>query len=71
MRAGEEATIHCPNDLDLGGGIKNEWHSTYGTAWIDDTVDTKYVLSISECSLHPASFGVTPDIETLSTGFPF
>ncbi len=57
MRAGEEAEVKCPNDLDLGGGIQNEWHSSYGSAWIDDTIDTKYVLSISECALRPASFG--------------
>lgn len=70
MRAGEEGIAHCPNDLDIGGGIQNNWHSTYGFTWLDHKIDTRYHIAISECSLNPVSFHHEFEMETLSAGFP-
>jgi len=36
MRGGEEAVVYCPNDLDIGGGIQNVFHSQFGSRWLDN-----------------------------------
>jgi len=50
--------IHCPNDLDLGGQIQNEWHNKYGSsnAWVKDKIDTRYKLTLIDCDENPIAF---------------
>lgn len=71
MRGGEDAVVYCPNDLDIGGGIQNTFHTNYGSTWLDTRIDTKYVISMSECSTKPSYFDVQKPLETLSEGSPF
>jgi len=48
MKTGEEATVNCPNHLDLGGSFQNEWHTKYraNQSWISEKIDTKYQLKV-------------------------
>lgn len=56
MHLYETAMIHCPNDLDLGGGIQNEWHHKYGYAWVNDKIDTRYKITLLDCDTNPIGF---------------
>lgn len=73
MKTGGEATISCPNHLDLGGSFQNEWHTKYraNQSWIGGKIDTKYQLRVQECSVTPHLFDAHEHLETLSAGYPF
>ena len=67
MKQGEEATVKCPNDLDLGlSQIKNGWRSNMSFNWLNHAIDTKYTLSIQECNRKPLYFKQDEDIESLN-----
>lgn len=70
MKSGETAAVECPNDLDLGGGIQNEYHSNFGFRWIDSKIDTKYKIKLLECGPSPEAFK-KDHLEDLSPGYPF
>ena len=61
--------VDCPNDLDLGGGIKNEFHNKFGWKWIDSKIETKYKIKLIDCGLKPDYFK-KEQLETLTAGFP-
>jgi len=67
MKGGEEADVKCPNELDLGGQIKNGWSSKYkaGQPWLNHKIDTKYHLIVDECSSNPHYFSRNDHVETL------
>ena len=71
MKAGETASIHCPVDLDQGGSVQNQYDDKGQNYYLQTTTPTKYHLTIQECSLHPKYFAPSPDLESLSDGFPF
>jgi hypothetical protein len=56
MHNGETAMVNCPNDLDIGGGIKTEWHNKFGHQWVDTKIDTRYKIKLIDCGLKPKYF---------------
>lgn len=48
--------VNCPNDLDIGGGIKTEWHNKFGHQWVDTKIDTRYKIKLIDCGLKPKYF---------------
>lgn len=56
MHVFETAMIHCPNDLDIGGGIQNQWHNKYGNVWVDNKIDTRYKITLLDCDQNPVAF---------------
>lgn len=73
MKTGEEATVKCPNHLDLGGAVKNAWDGRYraNNSFFSKKIDTKYHLKVQECNRHPHYFEDADHVETLSAGYPF
>lgn len=74
MKQGEEATVNCPNYLDLGGRTKNNWSSNYKAGrntWLNNKIDTTYELKVQECRRSPRYFKTDDHLETLSAGYPF
>jgi len=70
MHIGEVAMIHCPNDLDLGGAVQNNWHSDYGFSWVANKIDTRYKITLLDCDPNPVRFQ-RQDKESLKEKEPF
>jgi len=72
MKSGEVAKIDCPNDLDLGSGVHNNYHGNFNQRWIKGQTDfdTEYKYNVLECGTDPEHFK-REMLEEMSHSYPF